>query len=115
MNNKRAFGFSKTAGHNHLVINNIFYEPNGPAIDNLAQPRNTVIDYNCYVARHGPGPGANSIEADPLFMNLSKNDFRLRPDSPCINMGRKVIANPSDVAGFKFMGRPDIGAFERLR
>ena len=108
-NNKRGFGFSKNAGHHNLVVNNIFYEPNGQAMNFLGQPRDTIIDHNCYFARHGQMPGANSIKADPKFMNLKS--FHLRAGSPCIDAGRLVIPGLSDFSGRK-VTRPDIGAQE---
>lgn len=32
-----------------------------------------------------PGPGA--LQVDPLFVDPERSDYRLRPDSPCLNVG----------------------------
>jgi hypothetical protein len=42
---------------------------------------------------------ANSIIADPLFANAAGGDFRLLPDSPCVNTGQRDSAD-----GYSSMG-----------
>ncbi len=63
--------------------------------------------------------GSGNIDADPRFVNPGNGDFRLLPDSPCIDAG--IVAEsmpPQDLAGMHrvmFGGkelRPDMGAFE---
>lgn len=63
--------------------------------------------------------GSGNIDADPRFVNPGNGDFRLRPDSTCIDAG--IVAEsmpPQDLAGMHrvmFGGqelRPDMGAFE---
>ncbi|MCD4697955.1 MAG: T9SS type A sorting domain-containing protein, partial [Bacteroidales bacterium] len=56
----------------------------------------------------------NSIAEDPLFVNLSENDFHLTENSPCIDAGDSINA-----PDFDFDGNPrpqgagyDIGAYE---
>jgi len=60
-----------------------------------------------------PGPG--NIEADPRFLNAAAGDFRLRPDSPCINAGFNAWARgETDLDGRpRIVGRTvDMGAYE---
>ncbi len=60
-----------------------------------------------------PGPG--NIALDPLFINAAGGDFRLRPDSPCINAGsNEFVFGETDVAGNPriISGTVDIGAYE---
>ena len=53
--------------------------------------------------------GSNNIKADPLFVDPQNNDFRLQPDSPCINAGDPQ--SPKDPDG----SRADIGAIPYLQ
>jgi len=113
-NNKRAMGFSRNAGHDNLVVNNILFEPNGQAINFLSKPKDTQIDFNCYTARFGEMPGTRSLRVDPMFVDLEKRDFRLRRGSPCIDAGRMVLEGLKDRNGIPVPRnqKPDIGAFE---
>ena len=57
--------------------------------------------------------GTENIDEDPLFYNSENLDFRLNPESPCIdagssNMGAFSIDNLTDYDG----SAPDIGALE---
>ena len=63
--------------------------------------------------------GSGNIDADPRFADPGKGDFRLRPDSPCIDAGTIAESMPAfDLAGMHrvmFGGtslRPDMGAYE---
>jgi hypothetical protein len=46
----------------------------------------------------------NSVLADPLFVNSSKGDYRLRPESPAIKLGFKPI--PFDKIGVRGVEAP---------
>ena len=69
----------------------------------------------------GGWPGTGNIDADPLFLNAPRGDFRLRPESPCVDAGTEAEASPeADFEGESrsLPGRPgqearaDIGADE---
>ena len=63
-----------------------------------------------------------NISAEPLFVDAESGDFRLRPDSPCIDAGTRVVTDShvvnmvpeADLAGnARLMGSEvDIGAYE---
>ena len=63
----------------------------------------------------GEAIGTNSIMADPLFVSVSSNDYRLRIDSPCIDGGTnwQWMDAESDLAGNRrVFNVADIGAYE---
>lgn len=67
---------------------------------------------NCCCSMAGDGI---TVTADPLFMDVSKDDFRLQPASPCIDAGVPGSAvGTLDLAGNARVvnGIVDIGAFE---
>ena len=55
----------------------------------------------------------NCISADPLFKDVSFNDFHLLPGSPCINTGKTIDFVKTDFDSISRMqGAYDIGAYE---
>lgn len=57
---------------------------------------------------------SGTIVANPQFVNLAANDFRLKSTSPAINKGLSTYAPPTDILGVARPqgGRDDIGAYE---
>jgi len=85
-----------------------------------------TLDNNCVFGNttdYGGGlvAGANSISADPMFVNAALNDFHLMPGSPCIDAGTGSLPSflasdmdddPRQLAGSSGVRVPDIGADE---
>jgi hypothetical protein len=44
-------------------------------------------DYNCFYNKTAFSAGVHDITSDPLFIDAANDDFRLRPTSPCIDIG----------------------------
>lgn len=82
----------------------------------------TLTDRELWVTYSNVGgwtEGVGNIDADPRFGDPGKGDFRLLPDSPCIDAGTIGESMPAfDLAGMHrvmFGGkslRPDMGAYE---
>ena len=70
--------------------NNILYADDGSVIDtennSMALNMSNTCFYQWDSSRNTSG-GTNNIFADPLFIDVTNKDFRLRPSSPCINAG----------------------------
>jgi len=113
-----------------IIINSIFYKNMVGGKDNditsTSTGKNMAID-NCVInllkgtANFGP----NNIMGDPRFVEPEQNDFHLRSDSPCINvgndeflgtaiLGKKLTAQTLDLDGKpRVVGdKVDIGAYE---
>jgi len=57
-----------------------------------------------------PTNGIGNIDADPKFMDAAVGDFRLRPDSPCIDAGTNLLGMPVSAWGeFDAGGYNDYG------
>lgn len=69
--------------------------------------------------QYPPGWGANDRVADPQFVSLDANDFRLQRGSPAIDAGIGIPSEWPDPLRESDKGRPDLGAFpigaEKLR
>lgn len=69
-------------GSNFTLDNNIYYDRRGPGI-HFAE--------KSFAEWQASGQDKRSIVADPLFVNVSNFDFRLRPNSPALKMGFQQI------------------------
>ena len=73
--------------------NNIFYNSSGETFkiyDNSYSPTPTgLVDYCCFynIDTTRAPLGSNNITADPQLVDVTNGDFRLRPNSPCIDAG----------------------------
>ena len=73
----------------------------------------SALNY-CCTTPLPPGPG--NTNSDPMFVNVSSNDYHLLPSSPCINTGinQDWMTNATDLDGNPriICGVVDMGAFE---
>lgn len=94
---------------NHIV-NSIVYLNSAPGFPN-AQLIN--VSNSCIEA---PLPAGNgNFTNHPAFVNPAAGDYRLQPDSPCVNSGQNAAApGPTDLAGLPriALGTVDVGAYE---
>ncbi len=113
---------SSNASLDLLTLDNNLYYKTG--IGNFAEWKNTPSGLTKYQTfddwKNGTGQDANSIFADPLFVDAAGGDFRLQSGSPAIDNGVAIGAPNFDFDG---NSRPidgdgvggaqhDIGAFE---
>lgn len=71
------------------------------------------LNYCCTTP--APGEGTGHLTAEPLFVDLTNGNLRLRPSSPCIDAGLNAYARgETDLDGRARIldGRVDIGAYE---
>ena len=71
--------------------NNIFYSSQL----NATRVEGGDLDYNCYWP--DPGPGPHSINLNPLFYSIEKNEYALMEESPCIDAGTSQNAPSRDL------------------
>ena len=82
-------GGGRGFGQTMAVVNNIFYRnvAGGSGNDTTCSPD---LMYNNLIS-NGTNAGVNgNIDGDPLFVNATRGDFRLRPGSPCVDAGTPV-------------------------
>ena len=112
---------ARTREEDHLsfeLTRNIIYVDNGSVLSGNWLNGNYRLDHNLYWDASGiglefgrwnfeewqdRGQDANSRVADPLFMDPEARDFRLKPDSPALDMGFV----PIDVSAIGLYGDPE--------
>jgi hypothetical protein len=104
---------NKGGGSSGDVLNNciVYYNTS-----EVGEPGNYDASQFAYSCTMPLADGVGNIAADPLFVNWLENDFRLQPNSPCINSGNDRLAGAFllDLDGKpRMMGaHVDMGAFE---
>ena len=79
-------GISNYKSSSPTITNSIFWNntaPDGPQI--YDDESSTAIVTYCAI--QGEYEGQGNINSDPLFVDPSKNDFHVKPSSPCIDKG----------------------------
>ena len=108
--------------HYNTVANNIFYNNGGWVAGNVGEANGATntLEKNLFFPKSTPGSDSkltfrNSILSDPLFSNLSENNFTLLPQSPAIGAGTTLVDVSFarlDYYGNPFKNKRSIGAIE---
>jgi hypothetical protein len=121
----------------NIFKNNIIYHDANRGYGYIRNTKDfsAIFDYNCYYPTIGTGEmnytgtkyhsfsawqkagfDENGIESDPLFSNISKDEFMLKSKSQCIDAGLNVGLTKDFTGTVVPQGdRIDIGAFEYKR
>jgi hypothetical protein len=115
-------GLAIVGGSNFDVANNILWNSDYCDINAWSEPGDPLpavnyddndIDSACVAV---PPPGTGTIQADPLFIDATNGNFRLRPDSPARDAGDNSPPGTTrniDLDGLpRVVGRVDMGAYE---
>ena len=109
----------ETAKVDNLVVkNNILSGNLGAPIlsgDDKRPPNAILMNNLIFGEGNTDQPGEDNVQADPLFVDASKGDFRLKERSPAINAGAPSATPIHDKDGRWRDARPDIGALEYAR
>ncbi|MBI4426826.1 MAG: right-handed parallel beta-helix repeat-containing protein, partial [Candidatus Kerfeldbacteria bacterium] len=90
------YAFStNTGGVTYTSNYNDFYRTDGGSLISYGAVARTLSSY-----RQASGQDANSISANPLFVNYATKDFRLNTGSPCLGAGENGV----DIGAFTSAG-----------
>ena len=109
--------------HYNTVANNIFFNSGNGWVSGKVGDANgatNTLERNLFFPKGTPGSDSkltfrNSILSDPLFRNLSGNNFALLPKSPAIGAGTTLVDvsfASRDYYGNPFKNKRSIGAIE---
>lgn len=106
---KRALYVEQAVDESNVTLdNNLYYNTSGTLIQWNGSTY-TLAQFVSY--QSASDQDANSITANPLFVNAANENFHLQPSSPAINAGTNVGLT-EDFEGNSIIGVPDIGAYE---
>jgi hypothetical protein len=120
------WGGGVTALANTTVVGNTaqqyggLFATNGPInnciiYSNVTAFGSELVAYQVSYSRTPTAFGSGNITDEPRFVDFAGGDFRLCPDSPCINAGSDALASlPQDLDGNARIigGTVDMGAYE---
>jgi hypothetical protein len=100
------------------LLNNLVFQRNSEIYVMTRSPSPAAQITGANNLWHGVGPATagysfeNNFDAYPQFVNLSRYDFRLRPDSPAIGVGVPIPGLVTDIDGVPRPLKPSLGAYE---
>jgi len=98
-----------------IIDHNLYYCASGAQASTWAGDSNTVTGFDKYV--ESTGNDRNSHFSDPRFVDPTKSDLHLQPDSPALSAGTTVNIpmGELDLEGSKRVksGKIDIGCYQR--
>ncbi len=107
---------SNPANSGFSIRNNIISGCPIPIKSNTSQNFPVTVDNNLFFGSIGKFSAqttvTNTINLDPLFVNPSTLDFKLKANSPAINKAVGMPMSIKDFTDFTRDAKPDLGAFE---
>ncbi len=109
------------AGTGSVVNSIVYFNQGGSNISNWYNSVASCTFSNCCTAPIGTLSGADNIDVNPELIDRAGGNYRLLPDSPCLNAGLNAawMEGARDLDGYtridRFFRRVDIGAYEETR